>query len=56
MSFFTSKSFWLTVFHVAVVGFGAYVSYTHGTPLPSVIAGGLSALAPSPIPSTGAPQ
>ena len=48
-SFLKSQSFWLTFAHVAVAAAGAYVSYTHGTPLPSVVSGGLNALLPSPV-------
>lgn len=47
--FLKSQSFWLTVAHLAVVAAGAYVSFAHGTPLPSVVTSGLNALMPSPV-------
>lgn len=46
--FLTSPKFWLSVAHVAVVAAGAYASFSHGTPLPAVITGGINALIPSP--------
>ena len=51
MGFLKSKAFWATVFHVVVVGAGAYLSYKSGTPIASVVAGGITALAPSPLQS-----
>jgi hypothetical protein len=52
-NFLKSKTFWLSVAHVAVVGTGAYASYSTGHPFALVLSGGVNALLGSPLPSPG---
>lgn len=45
----TTKKFWLIAAHVAVVAGGAYISYTHGTPLALIVSAAVNTLMPSPL-------
>ena len=48
-NFLKSKTFWLTVAHIAIVAGGAYASHATGTPAALIVSSVLNALAPSPV-------